>query len=492
MYRLTLLLMLGLSAGVVSAQTKVSPQQGGTGIDSSHSTGCPNLSGGVWTIGSCGGGGGGGIPSGTTNQMLYYAAPGTTVSPLTLGTNLSISGGIINASSTASTAWSSLTSGTSSGQVFLIGTGGTLAPTAGGLITATSAPFTGLTGNLGTTQGPSSLTGLILDTAGTLSAITGAAAGDLAYYNGSTWAKFAGNSSGTQVLSENSSGTPSWTAFGTGNVNTGTSNTYTTGIQSMTAATGLVIPSVATTTTTNGTLGYNTTRGQYEGYAGGSIWVFPWVAVGGGTPTQCAYWVSAYNLGSQACGAGTGTVSSGTGTHFTWYASTGTTVSANANLTEASNALVYAGSSGLSLTGGGSVGGFFDFTQGTAQTGTASHSKMWADTTAGNLQMINGTGSQQKVTGTVFAGTKALATGSITSTACHSDTLTATGVASTDAIAWNSNASLSAVTGYIPATTGGLTINVYPTTNTINIDVCNWSTASITPGAVTLNVVVTR
>ena len=97
------------------------------------------------------------------------------------------------------------------------------------------------------------------------------------------------------------------------------------------------------------------------------------------------------------------------------------------HLTEASNALVYAGTSGLSLTGGGSVGGFFDFTQGTAQTGTASHSKMWADTTAGNLQMINGTGSQQKVTGTVFAGTKALATGSITSTACHSDTLTATG-----------------------------------------------------------------
>ena len=55
----------------------------------------------------------------------------------------------------------------------------------------------------------------------------------------------------------------------------------------MTAATGLVIPSVATTTTTNGTLGYNTTRGQYEGYAGGSIWVFPWLPVGGGTTGNC-------------------------------------------------------------------------------------------------------------------------------------------------------------------------------------------------------------
>ena len=131
--------------------------------------------------------------------------------------------------------------------------------------------------------------------------------------------------------------------------------------------------------------------------------MFPWLPVGGGTTGNCVKFLSAYNLGDAGApcgsGGGSGTVSSGTANHFTWYSATGTTVSANANLTEASNALVYAGSSGLSLTGGGSVGGFFDFTQGTAQTGTASHSKAWADTTFGYLMMINGTGSAQKVTG---------------------------------------------------------------------------------------------
>ncbi len=38
------------------------------------------------------------LPSGTTNQLLYYAANGTTVTPLTLGTNLSITSGTLNAS----------------------------------------------------------------------------------------------------------------------------------------------------------------------------------------------------------------------------------------------------------------------------------------------------------------------------------------------------------------------------------------------------------
>ncbi len=40
---------------------------------------------------------GGSFPSGTTNQLLYYASSGTTVTPLTLGTNLSITGGTLNA-----------------------------------------------------------------------------------------------------------------------------------------------------------------------------------------------------------------------------------------------------------------------------------------------------------------------------------------------------------------------------------------------------------
>lgn len=60
MKKLATLFLLGLMAGVLSAQTKVSPQQGGTGVDSSHATGCAYVTAGVWTFlgGGCGGGGG--------------------------------------------------------------------------------------------------------------------------------------------------------------------------------------------------------------------------------------------------------------------------------------------------------------------------------------------------------------------------------------------------------------------------------------------------
>ena len=92
----------------------------------------------------------------------------------------------------------------------------------------------------------------------------------------------------------------------------------------------------------------------------------------------------------------------------------------------------------------------------------------------------------------IFEGSKTLNTTIVTSATCNVQTLTATGVASTDAIVASFNANTDAVTGYIPLTTGMLTIKVYPTTNTINFSVCNNTSADITPGAVTINVVTTR
>lgn len=50
---------------------------------------------GTWSVPA--GGSGGGLPTGAINQMLYYAAAGNTVTPLTLGTNLSITAGVLNA-----------------------------------------------------------------------------------------------------------------------------------------------------------------------------------------------------------------------------------------------------------------------------------------------------------------------------------------------------------------------------------------------------------
>ena len=101
-------------------------------------------------------------------------------------------------------------------------------------------------------------------------------------------------------------------------------------------------------------------------------------------------------------------------------------------------------------------------------------------------------------TQTIASGATALATTAITSATCQTVTAgsvnsaAATGVVGTDAITFTPNASIKAVTGYTPGTSGGLTITAYPTAGYVNFDVCNWASTSITPGAVTLNWKVTR
>jgi hypothetical protein len=89
---------------------------------------------------------------------------------------------------------------------------------------------------------------------------------------------------------------------------------------------------------------------------------------------------------------------------------------------------------------------------------------------------------------TVASGTAALGTSAIASGACATVvTATATGALSTDSIAFTANTDISGVTGYAPVTTGGLIVYNYPTADTVNFKVCNPTSSSITPGAVTLN-----
>ncbi len=54
-------------------------------------------------------------------------------------------------------------------------------------------------------------------------------AGDVIYWNGSAWITLAGNNSGTQILAENSSGVPSWSAAGSGSVTSVTCGTGLSG-----------------------------------------------------------------------------------------------------------------------------------------------------------------------------------------------------------------------------------------------------------------------
>jgi hypothetical protein len=103
-----------------------------------------------------------------------------------------------------------------------------------------------------------------------------------------------------------------------------------------------------------------------------------------------------------------------------------------------------------------------------------------------NMQIVSQLGNA--VTVTVASGTAALGTSAIASGACATVvTVSAMGVTSADSIIVTPNASIKAVTGYVPLTAGGLTITPYPAAGNVNFDVCNWSSGSITPGAVTLN-----
>lgn len=92
------------------------------------------------------------------------------------------------------------------------------------------------------------------------------------------------------------------------------------------------------------------------------------------------------------------------------------------------------------------------------------------------------------LTWTVATGAKALGTTAVASGACSSAvTDTATGGATTDVIDFTFSADPTATTGYAPSTSGGLYIVAWVTTNTANFKYCNNTSASITPGATTLN-----
>ncbi len=84
--------------------------------------------------------------------------------------------------------------------------------------------------------------------------------------------------------------------------------------------------------------------------------------------------------------------------------------------------------------------------------------------------------------------TKALATGAIASATCTTaQTDTATGALTSDSAEYNFASDPTAVTGYTPLVTGMLAIIPYITADTMNFKVCNNTTASITPGAISLN-----
>lgn len=95
---------------------------------------------------------------------------------------------------------------------------------------------------------------------------------------------------------------------------------------------------------------------------------------------------------------------------------------------------------------------------------------------------------QQLGTLTIASGATAMGTGAISSGTCSGAvTASATGTATTDAIIATPNTDPTAVTGYAPSASGSLYIVAYPTSGNVNFKVCNNTSGSITPSALTLN-----
>jgi len=147
---------------------------------------------------------------------------------------------------------------------------------------------------------------------------------------------------------------------------------------------------------------------------------------------------------------------------------------------------------GSTVNGTGCVNnesGVVDYGPTTTAPGTPAASNLvcWYDSTDLTNECKDSTGSVSRMV-RVISGSSALGTSAISSGACATVvTASATGVATTDRVSWSPNGSIKAVTGYVPATTGGLSIAAYPTANAVNFDVCNWTSGSVTPGAVTVN-----
>lgn len=136
----------------------------------------------------------------------------------------------------------------------------------------------------------------------------------------------------------------------------------------------------------------------------------------------------------------------------------------------------------------GGAGGIFTAPEGTTSASAAASDSCGADSTAHALKCSFNADGPYQMSRTIASGTSAMGTGAITSGTCATAvTTSATGTATTDTIVATPNADPTGVTGYAVSATGSLYIQSYPTANNVNFKVCNNTSGSLTPSALTLN-----
>ena len=131
---------------------------------------CVVGAGGVWTVGGCGSG----ISGGTSGQVAVFGSASTITSGIPVGSTgndiLQLTGGLIAASVIPTPTGSSLGGvESSSGATHTFAN----AMLSSGTLQYAQPAFTDISGNLGTGQGPTAITNILYDNAGTLQAATG-------------------------------------------------------------------------------------------------------------------------------------------------------------------------------------------------------------------------------------------------------------------------------------------------------------------------------
>lgn len=445
--------------------------------------------------------------AGTSGQPLLSGGGGS--SPMTFGT-LSVAGGgtgLVSGTSGAVPYFDSTSTMASSGLLgqnqLLLGGGAGAAPSSLGSLGTTTTVLHGNASGA-PTFGAVSLTAdvsgiLPLANGGTNAGLT-ASNGGIVYSDASGLAILSGTATAGQIVRSGSSAAPAWSTAtypSTVSANAILFGSSANVIGEVTSAAGAIlntngssVPSITPTPT----LGVNGGTGgkiTLNGATSGSVALQTAAAAGTGTIFQfpANNGTSGYVLQTDGAGV-TSWVASASGGTVTSVSFTGGLISvANPTTTPA-------------FTVAGTSGGvpYFSSTSTWASSAALAANALVVGGGAGSAPstITTGTGIVTALgvaTGTdgapsilIAHGAKALATSAISSATCTAaQTDTATGTATTDAIIASFNGDPTAVTGYVPLTTGMLTIIAYPTANTVNFKVCNNTAASITPGAITIN-----